>query len=575
MLQAYGYEQENTEFFDTLKIIPVETTIERVRQEAQERGINLYYDQEGWVGLSLDETVTVDDMNDIIDLFAAASDNLAQYEDSDEAFQGLWAISEENVREVDYLQEQTFKKYHTETEMMRYLKRLERKDISLTHSMIPLGSCTMKLNPAAAMIPVTYPGFMGMHPLAPVEQVAGYQEVLEELEQQLATITGFAACNLQPTSGAAGEYAGLVTIREYLNQQGQGQRNILLIPASAHGTNPASCAQAGMIPVVVKCDENGNTDLNDWREKAEQHRDNLAGCMITYPSTHGIFEMAIREMCQIVHDCGGQVYMDGANMNAQIGYTNPGIIGADVCHLNLHKSFASPHGGGGPGVGAICCAEHLVPALPTVDLNRVSSALYGNANMALISYGYIRMMGEEGLRESTAAAILSANYMAAKLKDAYGIVYTGVTGRVGHELILDCRQFHSIGITESDIAKRLMDFGYHAPTLSFPVHGTLMIEPTESESLCEVDRFIDALLAIRKEISEVENGEVDAKENVLVNAPHAEYEVVADEWNHTYSREKAAYPAAWVRENKFWLPVCRVDNGWGDRNLVARLENNI
>ena len=572
MLQAYGYEQENTEFFDTLKIIPIETTIERIRQEAEDRGINLYYDAEGWVGLSLDETVTVDDMNDIIDLFAAASDNLAQYEDSDEAFQGLWAINEENVREVDYLQEETFKKFHTETEMMRYLKRLERKDISLTHSMIPLGSCTMKLNPAAAMIPVTYPGFMGVHPLAPAEQVTGYQEVLEELEQQLATITGFAACNLQPTSGAAGEYAGLVTIREYLHQQGQDHRNILLIPASAHGTNPASCAQAGMIPVVVKCDENGNTDLADWREKAEQNKDNLAGCMITYPSTHGIFEMAIREMCQIVHDCGGQVYMDGANMNAQIGYTNPGIIGADVCHLNLHKSFASPHGGGGPGVGAICCAEHLVPALPTADLNRVSSALYGNANMALISYGYIRMMGEEGLRESTAAAILSANYMAAKLKDAYGIVYTGVTGRVGHELILDCRQFHSIGITESDIAKRLMDFGYHAPTLSFPVHGTLMIEPTESESLCEVDKFIDALTSIRKEITEVENGEVDAKENVLVNAPHAEYEVVADEWNHAYSREKAAYPAAWVRENKFWLPVCRVDNGWGDRNLVARLE---
>ena len=572
MLQAYGYEQENTEFFDTLKIVPVDTTVERIFQEAQERGINLYYNEEGWVGLSLDETVTVDDMNDIIDLFAAASNNLAQYEESDEAFQGLWAINEDSVREVDYLQEETFKKYHTETEMMRYLKRLERKDISLTHSMIPLGSCTMKLNPAAAMIPVTYPGFMGIHPLAPVEQVVGYREMLEELEQQLATITGFAACNLQPTSGAAGEYAGLVTIREYLNQQGQGHRNILLIPASAHGTNPASCAQAGMIPVVVKCDENGNTDLNDWREKAEQHKDNLAGCMITYPSTHGIFEMAIREMCQIVHDCGGQVYMDGANMNAQIGYTNPGVIGADVCHLNLHKSFASPHGGGGPGVGAICCAKHLIPALPTFDANRVSSALYGNANMAVISYGYIRMMGEEGLRESTAAAILSANYMAAKLKDAYGIVYTGVTGRVGHELILDCRQFHAIGITESDIAKRLMDFGYHAPTLSFPVHGTLMIEPTESESLCEVDRFIDALLVIRREIAEVENGEVDAKENVLVNSPHAEYEVVADEWNHAYSREKAAYPAAWVRENKFWLPVCRVDNGWGDRNLIARLE---
>ena len=575
MLQAYGYEQENTEFFDTLKIIPVATTIKRIRQEAEDRSINLYYDAEGWVGLSLDETVTVDDMNDIIDLFAAASDNLAQYEDSDEAFNGLWAISEEKVREVDYMQEEVFVRYHTETEMMRYLKRLERKDISLTHSMIPLGSCTMKLNPAAAMIPVTYPGFMGVHPLAPVEQVAGYQEVLEELEQQLATITGFAACNLQPTSGAAGEYAGLVTIREYLHQQGQDHRNILLIPASAHGTNPASCAQAGMIPVVVKCDENGNTDLADWREKAEQNRDNLAGCMITYPSTHGIFEMAIREMCQIVHDCGGQVYMDGANMNAQIGYTNPGIIGADVCHLNLHKSFASPHGGGGPGVGAICCAEHLVSAMPQAKNNRVSSALYGNANMALISYGYIRMMGEEGLRESTAAAILSANYMAAKLKDAYGIVYTGVTGRVGHELILDCRQFHSIGITESDIAKRLMDFGYHAPTLSFPVHGTLMIEPTESESLREVDRFVDALLTIRKEISEIENGEVEAKENVLVNSPHAEYEVVADEWNHPYSREKAAYPATWVRENKFWLPVCRVDNGWGDRNLVARYNEEV
>ena len=570
MLQAYGYEQENTEFFDTLKIVPVDTTIERIRQEAEERGINLYYDQEGWVGLSLDETVTVDDMNDIIDIFAAASDNLAQYEDNDEAFCGLWAISEENVREVDYLQEVTFKKYHTETEMMRYLKRLERKDISLTHSMIPLGSCTMKLNPAAAMIPVTYPGFMGVHPLAPQEQVAGYQEVLEELEQQLATITGFAACNLQPTSGAAGEYAGLVTIREYLNQQGQGHRNILLIPASAHGTNPASCAQAGMIPVVVKCDENGNTDLNDWREKAEQNKDNLAGCMITYPSTHGIFEMAIREMCQIVHDCGGQVYMDGANMNAQIGYTNPGFIGADVCHLNLHKSFASPHGGGGPGVGAICCAAHLVDAMPQAENNRVSSALYGNANMALISYGYIRMMGEEGLRESTAAAIVSANYMAKKLQDAYGIVYTGVNGRVGHELILDCRQFHSIGITESDIAKRLMDFGYHAPTLSFPVHGTLMVEPTESESLHELDQFIDALLIIREEIAEVERGEVDKKDNVLVNAPHPEYEVVADEWNHPYSRQKAAYPAEWVKANKFWIPVSRVDNGWGDRNLVAR-----
>ena len=569
MLQAYGYEQENTEFFDTLKI-RTENGIEAVKEAAEELGINLYFDEEGWIGLSIDETVTVDDMNDLIDLFAQASDNMSQYVDSEEAFEGLWSIAEERVRELDYLQADVFKKYHTETEMMRYIKRLDRKDVSLTHTMIPLGSCTMKLNPAAAMIPVTYPGYMGVHPLAPVDQLAGYMEVIEDLEQQLATITGFAACNLQPTSGAAGEYAGLVTIREYLKQQGQGHRNILLIPASAHGTNPASCAQAGMVPVVVKCDENGNTDLQDWREKAEQYKDNLAGCMITYPSTHGIFEMAIKEMCQVVHDCGGQVYMDGANMNAQIGYTNPGVIGADVCHLNLHKSFASPHGGGGPGVGAICCAAHLIPALPTAEKNRVSSALYGNANMALISYGYIRMMGEEGLRESTAAAILSANYMAEKLKDAFGIVYTGVNGRVGHELILDCRQFHAIGITESDIAKRLMDFGYHAPTLSFPVHGTLMVEPTESESLHELNQFIDALLIIREEIAEVERGDVDKKDNVLLNAPHPEYEVVADEWQHSYSRQKAAYPAEWVKANKFWIPVARVDNGWGDRNLVAR-----
>ena len=568
MLQAYGFNQENTEFFDTLKITG--DAIENVREIAEEKGINLYYDKEGWIGLSIDESVTLDTMNDLIELFAEASDNLAQYEDSEESFEGLWALDESRVREVDYLQEEVFKLYHTETDMMRYLKRLDRKDISLAHTMIPLGSCTMKLNPAASMIPITMPGWTNVHPLAPAEQVEGYAEMLEELEQQLCTITGFAACNLQPTSGAAGEYTGLVTIREYLRAKGQSQRTVLLIPESAHGTNPASCAQAGFTPVIVKCDEGGNTDLADWREKAEANKDVLAGCMITYPSTHGIFEMAIREMCEIIHVNGGQVYMDGANLNAQIGYTNPGTIGADVCHLNLHKSFASPHGGGGPGVGAICCAEHLADYMPTEDKNRVSSALYGNANMALISYGYIRMMGYEGLRAATEAAILSANYMAAKLRDAYGVVYTGVNGRVGHELILDCRQFHSIGITESDVAKRLMDFGYHAPTLSFPVHGTLMIEPTESESKHELDQFIDALLTIRAEIAEVERGEADPKDNVLVNAPHAEYEIVANEWNHPYSREKAAYPTQWVRENKFWVPVCRVDNGFGDRNLVAR-----
>ncbi len=574
MIQAYGYQQENTEFFDTLKITACENANwqTQLKEKAEALGINLYYAPAGWVGISLDETVTLDDMNDLIELFAEASGNMPQYEESESAFKGLWSIDESRIREVDYLRADVFKKYHTETEMMRYIKRLDRKDISLTHSMIPLGSCTMKLNPATAMTPITWPGFTAVHPLAPADQTEGFREVLDELEKQLCAITGFAACNLQPTSGAAGEYTGLITIRDFLQKSGQAQRNVLLIPASAHGTNPASCVQAGFVPVVVKCDEQGNTDLADWREKAEQNKDVLAGCMITYPSTHGIFEMAIRKMCQIIHDNGGQVYMDGANMNAQIGYTNPAFIGADVCHLNLHKSFASPHGGGGPGVGAICCAEHLVPSMPTADHNRVSSALYGNANMALISYSYIAMMGTEGLRAATAAAILSANYMAAKLRDAYGVVYTGTRGRVGHELILDCRQFHAIGITESDIAKRLMDFGYHAPTLSFPVHGTLMIEPTESESLQEIDRFIDALLTIREEIREIECGEEEPKDNVLVNAPHPEYEVVADEWNHSYSRCKAAYPTDWVAENKFWIPVSRVDNGFGDRNLVAKYQ---
>lgn len=572
MIQAYGYRQENTEFFDTLKITAGENADwqTRLKEKAEALDINLYYDQDGWVGISLDETVTIDDMNDLIELFAETSGNMPQYEENESAFDGLCSIDESRIREVDYLRADVFRKYHTETEMMRYIKRLDRKDISLTHSMIPLGSCTMKLNPATAMTPITWPGFTAVHPMAPADQVEGFREILDELEEQLCAITGFAACNLQPTSGAAGEYTGLITIRDFLHKSGQSQRNVLLIPASAHGTNPASCVQAGFVPVVVKCDEQGNTDLNDWREKAEQNENILAGCMITYPSTHGIFEMAIREMCQIIHDNGGQVYMDGANMNAQIGYTNPAFIGADVCHLNLHKSFASPHGGGGPGVGAICCAEHLVASMPTADHNRVSSALYGNANMALISYSYIAMMGTEGLRAATAAAILSANYMAAKLRDAYGVVYVGTRGRVGHELILDCRQFHAIGITESDIAKRLMDFGYHAPTLSFPVHGTLMIEPTESESLQEIDRFIDALLTIREEIREIERGEAEPKDNVLINAPHPEYEVVADEWKHSYSRRKAAYPTDWVAENKFWIPVSRVDNGFGDRNLVAK-----
>ena len=572
MLQAYGYNQENAEFFDTLKITRDEDEgwQNRVRELAEDAGINLYYDPAGWIGLAIDETVGLNDMNELIDIFAEASDNRPQEEESDEAFEGLWSIDESRVRDVDYMQQEVFRLYHTETELMRYLKRLDRKDISLATSMIPLGSCTMKLNPAAAMIPVTFSGAMAVHPLAPEDQVLGYQTIMEELKDQLCAITGFDACTLQPTSGAAGEYTGLVVIREYLRRQGQSRRNVLLIPASAHGTNPASCVQAGFVPCVVKCDEKGNTDLADWKTKAEENKDVLAGCMITYPSTHGIFEQAIRAMIEAVHTNGGYVYMDGANMNAQIGWTNPAFIGADVCHLNLHKSFASPHGGGGPGAGAVCCTAEMADCLPAEDKNRVSSALYGNANMALISWGYIAMMGAEGLRHATAAAILSANYMAKRLKDAYGIVYTGETGRVGHELILDCRQFHAIGITEADIAKRLMDYGYHAPTLSFPVHGTLMVEPTESESLQEIDRFCDVLLQIRQEIADIESGKADKEDNVLLNAPHPEYEVVADEWTHPYTRRQAAYPTEWVAQTKFWCPVGRVDNGFGDRNLVAK-----
>jgi glycine dehydrogenase len=572
MLQAYGYEQENAEFFDTLKINlqNSDVDLQDLREIAEEAEINLYYDPEGWVGLSVDETVGLDDMNDLISIFAEASGNMPQLEDSEEAFANLWSIDESRVRDIDFMQAPVFRLYHTETELMRYLKRLDRKDISLATSMIPLGSCTMKLNPAAAMIPITFSTAMNVHPLAPEEQTVGYNDVMAELHDMLCAITGFDACTFQPTSGAAGEYTGLVVIREYLKRHGQSQRNVLLIPASAHGTNPASCVQAGFTPCVVQCDEKGNTDLADWIAKCEQNKDVLAGCMITYPSTHGIFEQAIRAMIGAVHDNGGLVYMDGANMNAQIGWTNPAYIGADVCHLNLHKSFASPHGGGGPGAGAVCCTKALADCLPTEDLNRVSAALYGNANMALISWGYIMMMGEQGLKHATAAAILAANYMAYRLKEAYGIVYTGATGRVGHELILDCRQFHTIGITEADIAKRLMDYGYHAPTLSFPVHGTLMVEPTESESLAEIDRFCDVLLQIRQEIADIESGKADKNDNLLLNAPHPEYEVVADEWTHPYSRQQAAYPSEWVAQTKFWCPVARVDNGFGDRNLVAK-----
>ncbi|MEI6554025.1 MAG: aminomethyl-transferring glycine dehydrogenase [Paludibacter sp.] len=572
ILPVYGYTQENDNFFDTLKIsLPESISIETLKEIALEYEVNFHYFENGEIGISFDETTDIDDVNTLIEILAIADGNSPVFAEEEE-LEGLTSIDENLERKSAYLTHPVFNSYHSETEMMRYLKKLERRDISLTHSMISLGSCTMKLNAASEMLPMSKPELGGIHPLAPADQTEGYNEMIAELEKYLTSITGFAACSLQPNSGAAGEYAGLMTIREYFKSKGETQRNTLLIPASAHGTNPASAAQAGFNIVVVKCDEGGNTDWNEWKEKAELNKDTLAGCMITYPSTHGIFEEHIKDMCEAIHANGGQVYLDGANMNAQVGLTNPGTIGADVCHLNLHKTFAIPHGGGGPGVGPICVAAHLAEFLPskTFGQNTVSAAPYGSASVTAITYGYIRMLGVEGLTQSTKIAILNANYLAAKLKDSYGVLYTGEKGRVGHELILEARNFKATsGVTETDIAKRLMDYGFHAPTLSFPVHGTLMIEPTESESLAELDRFAQAMLHIFDEINEVANGTADKTDNVLLNAPHPEYSIVSDEWNHPYTREKAAYPTDWVAENKFWVNVARVDNGYGDRNLVC------
>ena len=572
ILPVYGYTQENENFFDTLKIsLPEEVSVEDLKAIALDYEVNFRYFETGEIGISFDETTDIDDVNTLIEILATSVDNAAVYAD-EEDLEDLKSYDESLERISVFLTNEVFKSYHSETEMMRYIKKLERRDISLTHSMISLGSCTMKLNAASEMLPMSRAELGGIHPLAPSDQTEGYNEMISELEKYLTAITGFAACSLQPNSGAAGEYAGLMTIRAYFKSKGETQRNTVLIPASAHGTNPASAHQAGFEIVVVKCDEGGNTDLTDWNEKAVAYKDTLAGCMITYPSTHGIFEAAIKEMCETIHKNGGQVYMDGANMNAQVGLTNPGTIGADVCHLNLHKTFAIPHGGGGPGVGPICVAEHLAAFLPskTYGQNTVSAAPYGSASVTAITYGYIRMMGEAGLTHSTKIAILNANYLAARLKDSYGVLYTGENGRVGHELILEARNFKATsGITETDISKRLMDYGFHAPTLSFPVHGTLMIEPTESESLAELDRFAEAMLQIFAEIKEVENGTADKTDNVLLNSPHPEYAIVSDEWNHPYSRAKAAYPTEWVAENKFWTNVARIDNGYGDRNLVC------
>lgn len=572
VLTRLGYRQKNELFFDTLRLeLPDQVSPQKIRTIALSKKINLRYFENGDVGVSVDETTDIKDINLLVSVFAIAAEQaLQEVEDIPEAS----SITRELRRRTGFLSHEVFNKYHTETEMTRYIKRLDRQDISLTHSMISLGSCTMKLNAAAELIPLSNGALMNLHPLVPEDQAQGYLEMIHNLGEQLKIITGFEGVSLQPNSGAAGEYTGLRVIRSYLESIGQGERDLILIPASAHGTNPASAIQAGYRTLTCACDEKGNVDVNDLKQKAEENKDKLAALMITYPSTHGIFETEIMEICKIIHKCGGQVYMDGANMNGQVGLTNPGTIGADVCHLNLHKTFASPHGGGGPGVGPICVAAHLIPFLPghpslEHKQNTVSAAPYGSAGIMPITYGYICMMGEAGLTRATQTAILNANYLAACLKDSYGVVYRGANGFVGHEMILECRKIHEeTGISENDIAKRLMDYGYHAPTLSFPVHGTLMIEPTESESLAELKNFVATMEEIYHEIEEVKNGDADKTDNVLINAPHPEYEVVGNEWRHGYSREKAAYPITSLRENKFWINVARVDNTLGDRKLL-------
>jgi len=540
--------------------------------------MNFRYFSNGQVGLSIDETTNLEDINWIVEVFAKAANKIVPRISS---IPENLKIDKHFLRKSAFLKQQVFSKYRSETEMARYIKRLEKKDISLVHSMISLGSCTMKLNAATEMLPLSWIEFNGIHPFVPKNQAMGYHEMMESLRRDLSEITGFADISLQPNSGAAGEYAGLMVIREYHKSRGQLHRNVVLIPSSAHGTNPASAVMAGMKVVVVPCDQKGNIDVDVLRAKAIEYQNDMSCFMVTYPSTHGVFESSITEMCDIIHQYGGLVYMDGANMNAQVGLTNPGIIGADVCHLNLHKTFAIPHGGGGPGVGPIGVAKHLVDFLPAhavmnnghIGIHAVSAAPWGSASVLPISYGYIKMLGADGLTESSKIAILNANYIATRLKDNYGVVYTGENGRVGHELILEARHLKiSSGITETDISKRLMDYGFHAPTLSFPVHGTLMIEPTESESKEELDRFIDTMNAIFNEIKEVENGIADKEDNVLKNAPHTAEVLTSNEWNHSYSREKAAYPLKWLRDNKFWVPVSRVDDAWGDRNLFCTCE---
>jgi len=576
-LTSLGYRQANGAYFDTLWIEGADS--EAIRRAAEGRGINFRYTDQG-LGIAFDETVSEEDAQEVVDIFAEGRGKRPPplHRPSRPS---PTAVPEALQRVSKYLTHPVFNSHHSETQMLRYIRKLERKDVGLDTSMIPLGSCTMKLNAASEMIPVSWPEFASVHPFAPLPQMAGYTHIFGELETALCRITGFAAVSLQPNSGAQGEFAGLMTIRAYHRDRGQARRNVVLIPSSAHGTNPASAAMAGLKVVVVACDVNGNVDLTDLKAKAQKHRDALAALMVTYPSTHGVFEEDIREICASVHEHGGQVYMDGANMNAQVGLTSPAAIGADVCHLNLHKTFAIPHGGGGPGMGPIAVAKHLAPYLPGHPIVRVggekaipavSAAPWGSASILIISYGYIRMLGASGLTEATRVAILNANYIKARLEGHYDELYANHNGRVAHEMIFDLRPFkHGSGasIDEQDVAKRLMDYGFHAPTVSFPVAGTMMIEPTESESKEELDRFCDALIAIRQEIQDVVDGRTDARDNVLKNAPHTAEEVSSDTWSHPYTREQAAYPVPFLRANKFWPAVARIDNPYGDRNLIC------
>jgi glycine dehydrogenase len=573
-LKASGYKQVNEFYFDTLKIAVADK--ETLRREAEKREINFRYFDDEFVGISLDETSSVEDVKLIIEVFASAAGKSVPTTPSINGVEINWPSSLE--RKSTYLTHPVFNSHHSEHEMLRYIKRLENKDLSMVHSMISLGSCTMKLNATSEMIPVTWPEFGQMHPFAPADQTKGYQELTTNLEDWLKEITGFTAVSLQPNSGAQGEYAGLMVIRAYHESRNEGHRIVSLIPASAHGTNPASAVMAGMDVVVVKSDEEGKIDVADLKAKAEQYKDRLSCLMVTYPSTHGVFEESIVEICETIHKNGGLVYMDGANMNAQVGLTSPANIGADVCHLNLHKTFCIPHGGGGPGMGPICVNDKLKPFLPghavvktggDKAIHAVSAAPWGSASILTISYAYIAMMGGDGLTNATKFAILNANYIKARLEKHYKILYTGSKGRCAHEMIVDCRDFKKAGIEVEDIAKRLMDYGFHAPTVSFPVAGTLMIEPTESEPKEELDRFIDALVEIRNEVREIEEGKADKDNNVLKNAPHTAAVITADEWTRPYSRQKAAYPLSFVREAKFWPSVSRVDNAYGDRNLVC------